>query len=277
VSARPYRRCKPWPGLALSALVVAFLTACNTTPKALGHLTEGWEATARALHERDYIFDRLKLSDATAYVNGFFPPVACEKLASLLAYNGGEQPASDCIKIPVDSQLAVKSIIHIKGDEYAVEAAMSSSDIYIGAADIMPEFAPGTIVEMAPYYEEGGASESEPGPHEIVNGAGEEATCLPEQGSRFEVLGVNTRFFGYELHIKVLSGTCKGATGYMNDEMVDAVASEPLSTSVTMFTPWSSGMLRDGFKVSRVAQGTCWTHSLVTDRPDAGAASKART
>jgi eukaryotic-like serine/threonine-protein kinase len=40
-------------------------------------------------------------------------------------------------------------------------------------------------------------------------------------------------------------------------------------TTVTLFSPWSGRGLRDGFTVSEKAQGSCSTHSLVTDRADA--------
>jgi eukaryotic-like serine/threonine-protein kinase len=39
-------------------------------------------------------------------------------------------------------------------------------------------------------------------------------------------------------------------------------------TSVIVFSPWSANRLRDGFTVTQKASGSCWTHSLVTDRAD---------
>jgi hypothetical protein len=40
-------------------------------------------------------------------------------------------------------------------------------------------------------------------------------------------------------------------------------------TTVVVFRPWSNGALKSGFIVSEKAQGSCFTHSLSTDRPDA--------
>lgn len=40
-------------------------------------------------------------------------------------------------------------------------------------------------------------------------------------------------------------------------------------TSVIVFSPWSASGLRDGFTVTQKASGSCWTHSLVSDRADA--------
>ncbi len=40
-------------------------------------------------------------------------------------------------------------------------------------------------------------------------------------------------------------------------------------TLVIVFSPWSAGSLRDGFTVTQKASGSCWTHSLVSDRGDA--------
>lgn len=40
-------------------------------------------------------------------------------------------------------------------------------------------------------------------------------------------------------------------------------------TSVIVFSPWSANGLRDGFTVTQKAPGSCWTHSLATDRADA--------
>jgi hypothetical protein len=40
-------------------------------------------------------------------------------------------------------------------------------------------------------------------------------------------------------------------------------------TSVIVFSPWSASGLRDGFTVTERASGSCWTHSLATDRPGA--------
>lgn len=40
-------------------------------------------------------------------------------------------------------------------------------------------------------------------------------------------------------------------------------------TTVAIFNPWTSSGLRHGFTVSGTAKGSCWTHSLSTDRPDA--------
>jgi hypothetical protein len=40
-------------------------------------------------------------------------------------------------------------------------------------------------------------------------------------------------------------------------------------TTVMAFNPWASSGLRPGFTVSGNGKGSCWTHSLSTDRPDA--------
>src|SRR5580658_3794361 len=40
-------------------------------------------------------------------------------------------------------------------------------------------------------------------------------------------------------------------------------------TTVVVFQPWSKGALMSGFIVSDRARGSCFTHSLSTDRPDA--------
>jgi hypothetical protein len=40
-------------------------------------------------------------------------------------------------------------------------------------------------------------------------------------------------------------------------------------TSVVIFSPWSSSGLRNGFIVSEKVKGSCWTHSLASERPDA--------
>jgi hypothetical protein len=40
-------------------------------------------------------------------------------------------------------------------------------------------------------------------------------------------------------------------------------------TSVTVFSPWSADGLRAGFTVTQKASGSCWTHSLLSDRADA--------
>jgi hypothetical protein len=40
-------------------------------------------------------------------------------------------------------------------------------------------------------------------------------------------------------------------------------------TAVVIFQPWANGTLGSGFIVSGKAQGSCFTHSLSTDRPDA--------
>lgn len=40
-------------------------------------------------------------------------------------------------------------------------------------------------------------------------------------------------------------------------------------TSTIVFSPWSESGLRGGFTVTEKASGSCWTHSLVTDRADA--------
>jgi hypothetical protein len=46
-------------------------------------------------------------------------------------------------------------------------------------------------------------------------------------------------------------------------------ASGATKTSVIVFSPWSANGLRDGFTVTQKASGSCWTHSLVSDRADA--------
>ena len=40
-------------------------------------------------------------------------------------------------------------------------------------------------------------------------------------------------------------------------------------TVVNVFNPWAPSGLRQGFTVSENAKGSCWTHSLATDRADA--------
>lgn len=40
-------------------------------------------------------------------------------------------------------------------------------------------------------------------------------------------------------------------------------------TTVVIFNPWASSGLRSGFIVSQKVKGSCWTHSLATERPDA--------
>ena len=40
-------------------------------------------------------------------------------------------------------------------------------------------------------------------------------------------------------------------------------------TNVVLFSPWSSGNLRHGFTVSEKVKGSCWIHSLASERPDA--------
>jgi hypothetical protein len=40
-------------------------------------------------------------------------------------------------------------------------------------------------------------------------------------------------------------------------------------TSVVLFSPWSSSGLRNDFIVSEKVKGSCWTHSLASERPDA--------
>ena len=40
-------------------------------------------------------------------------------------------------------------------------------------------------------------------------------------------------------------------------------------TSVAIFSPWASSGLRHGFMVSGNVKGSCWIHSLASDRPDA--------
>jgi hypothetical protein len=48
-----------------------------------------------------------------------------------------------------------------------------------------------------------------------------------------------------------------------------ASVSAATKTIVAIFQPWANGTLRSGFIVSEKAQGSCFTHSLSTDRPDA--------
>jgi len=40
-------------------------------------------------------------------------------------------------------------------------------------------------------------------------------------------------------------------------------------TSIALFSPWSSSGLRNGFIVSENVKGSCWTHSLASERADA--------
>jgi hypothetical protein len=40
-------------------------------------------------------------------------------------------------------------------------------------------------------------------------------------------------------------------------------------TTVVVFRPWANGGLRSGFVISERSQGSCFTRSLSTDRPDA--------
>jgi hypothetical protein len=49
--------------------------------------------------------------------------------------------------------------------------------------------------------------------------------------------------------------------------MLTAPAQAATSTTVVVFEPWTNGTLRDGFTVLHRAHGSCFTHSLSTDRP----------
>ncbi|MBV8067638.1 MAG: hypothetical protein JO113_06655 [Candidatus Eremiobacteraeota bacterium] len=40
-------------------------------------------------------------------------------------------------------------------------------------------------------------------------------------------------------------------------------------TKIVIFAPWSSSGLRAGFSVASRAKGTCWSHSIATNRADA--------
>lgn len=40
-------------------------------------------------------------------------------------------------------------------------------------------------------------------------------------------------------------------------------------TTVVLVSPWSPNGLRSGFTVSAKVKGSCWTHSLASERPDA--------
>lgn len=40
-------------------------------------------------------------------------------------------------------------------------------------------------------------------------------------------------------------------------------------TNVVQFLPWSSGVLRHSLTVSAKVKGSCWTHALASERPDA--------
>lgn len=48
---------------------------------------------------------------------------------------------------------------------------------------------------------------------------------------------------------------------------IPAPAATP--TTVEIFNPWTSSGLRQGFTVTEKAPGSCWTHSLVSDRASA--------
>ena len=51
--------------------------------------------------------------------------------------------------------------------------------------------------------------------------------------------------------------------------LVSTSAQAAEKTTIVVFQPWASGTLSSGFKASQRAKGTCYTHSLSTDRPDA--------
>lgn len=40
-------------------------------------------------------------------------------------------------------------------------------------------------------------------------------------------------------------------------------------TTVVVFRPWTDGTLATGYTISQRVTGSCWTHSLESDRPDA--------
>ena len=137
-------------------LVIVLPAGCNGT-KDLGDFNVWSLPDSRKLHEPDYTFDRLRLPNATAYTNGFFPIVACESIKSLKLYNEfGERGLSDlglgdCSTIPMNSELRVRGVLHVKGDEYVVRVdGPRHSEVYVGAADIEPGFAPEAIVKMRP-------------------------------------------------------------------------------------------------------------------------------
>ncbi len=46
-------------------------------------------------------------------------------------------------------------------------------------------------------------------------------------------------------------------------------AAAATKTTVSIYQPWSSNGLRHGFAVAHKASGSCWSHSLTTDRADA--------
>ena len=50
---------------------------------------------------------------------------------------------------------------------------------------------------------------------------------------------------------------------------VPAIVAAETTTTVVFFRPWANGTLASGFTVSEKARGSCYTHSLSTDRPDA--------
>jgi hypothetical protein len=56
---------------------------------------------------------------------------------------------------------------------------------------------------------------------------------------------------------------CSGASG------LPATVKSDGPTRVQLFMPWSSGALARGFTVKKNGAGSCWTHSLSTDRSDA--------
>jgi hypothetical protein len=64
--------------------------------------------------------------------------------------------------------------------------------------------------------------------------------------------------------IRALAGLCALTVALA----IPALATTTL-TNVVLLSPWSSGVLRHGFTVSEKVKGSCWTHSLASERPDA--------
>lgn len=51
--------------------------------------------------------------------------------------------------------------------------------------------------------------------------------------------------------------------------MASSPAPAAARTTVVVFRPWTEGRLAAGYTISQRVTGSCWTHSLASDRPDA--------
>lgn len=56
---------------------------------------------------------------------------------------------------------------------------------------------------------------------------------------------------------------------YLAAAVASPAIAGPNATTVVKYTPWASGAVKHDLTVSDRARGTCWGHSLVTDRDDA--------